>query len=271
MAWRLNIYFAKLLALCFLAVLSIMGLASFLVTLSEIFDRNFAHLTPSNTELIMLAAYNTPDHLQKVMPLIILLAAMAFFLHLARTQQLLMAQQAGIALTRLLVISIVVVLSLGTATITLLNPLAATLLERFDTFINRHIDGSESLLSVADTGIWLRQALKDSVLVIHARSLSPDKLSFEDVSVFEYRNSIFQRRIEARRALIKGNHWNMQDVLIYTVGGYTEKHPTHQLVTNINQDTIRDSFTSVSAVSIWKLHDFISAVENVGFDAKEHI
>ena len=271
MAIRLNIYFARLYGIYFFATLAIVALGSFLITLGEIFDRNFNHLNPSNTELVMLAVYNTPDHLQKIMPLIILLSAMVCTLHLARSQQILIAQQTGMILLHLFTAPIILMLSLGIATVTLLNPLAADLSERFDNFVNTQIDQSQSLLSVADTGIWLRQSNGDSSLIIHTKTFDAQQLSFSKVSIFHYENGLLIKRTEAKKAIINGETWDLHDALVQHTDGYNERHAQLNIITNIGSEKILDSFTSIKALSIWKLSDFISTVENAGFDAKEHV
>ncbi len=271
MAIRLNIYFAKLYGLYFCATLGIVALGSFLITLGETFDRNFDHLNPSNIDLMMLAAYNTPDHLQKVMPLIILLSAMACTLHLARSQQILIAQQTGMILLHLFAAPIILVLLLGAATVTVLNPLAADLSERFDNFVNTQIDQSQSLLSVADTGIWLRQSNGNTDLIIHAKTFDTQQLSFSRVSIFRYENGLFIKRTEAKKAIIDGEIWKLHDALVHQSDGYSTQHSQLSVITNIGSEKILDSFTSIKSLSIWKLSDFITTVENAGFDSKEHV
>ena len=271
MAIKLNLYFARLYGLYFFTTFGIIALGGFLITLGEIFDRNFAHLNPSNTELIMLAAYNTPDHLQKIMPLIILLSSMAYILHLARSQQILMAQQTGSLLLHLFVGPILLVLVLGIATVTLLNPLAANLSERFENFINTQADQSKSLLSVADTGIWLRQKIDHTTLIIRAKTFDADRLSFSKVSIFHYEDGVFRKRTEAKKAIIDGQIWRLENVVISNHDSHIEQHSTLDILTDIGAEQILDSFTSIKALSIWKLNDFIATVENAGFNAKEHI
>ena len=271
MAFRLNLYFARLYSLYFLATFGIIALGSFMITLSEIFDRNLAHLNPDNIDFMLLAAYNTPDHLQKIMPLIVLLSATAYILHLARSQQILMAQQTGSILLHLFSAPILLVLLLGVATVTLLNPLAAHLSERFESFVNTRADQSQSLLSVADTGIWLRQNTGTTALIIQAKTFDAEQLSFRKVSIFEYEKGVFLKRIEAKKALIAEDVWTMQDVLVHHHDGYTITHPVLEVVTHIGPEKILDSFTSIKALSIWQLGDFITTVENAGFNAKEHI
>lgn len=271
MAMRLNLYFAKIYGFYFLATLGTVALGSFLITLGETFNRNLAHLNPSNLDFMMLAAFGTPDHLQKIMPLIVLLSAMACILHLARTQQLLIAQQTGSVLLHLFTAPILFVIAVGIISVALLNPLAAHLSERAESFVNDQLDQSQSLLSVANTGIWLRQNMADTRLIIHAKTFDTQKLSFNKISVFEYKNSQLIKRTEAKKALVNGTNWALQDVIVHHRDGYSERFPSLNVTTNIGPEKILDSFTSIKEISIWKLNSFISSVENAGFDAKEHI
>lgn len=270
MAWKLNTYFAKIFSQCFLVVFAVIALGCFLLTLGETFDENFVHISPSNAELLLLAFYKVPDLLQKIMPMITLLTAMTYFVLIARSRQFLMAQQVGKSLLKLSILPLCVTLSIGLLSIFVLNPVTASLLERHENFIKQNSHRAKSILSVADTGIWLRQNVDKTTLIIRAKSFNNSDKTFHDLSIFAY-EGVFKQRFEARWAEVADDFFVLHDVLISPVNGLDFTQKKYSLKARIDEEKIHESFQEVRTISIYKLQGFITAIENAGFSANEHL
>ena len=266
----LNCYFTRVFARYFLYTLSLAYGFLFLVSLIETYDK-FAHSAFLGWNVLLLALYITPDMLQTAMPLVILISAIYYFIYLGKSQQLMIAQQAGITLHSLMIMPVVCVCIIALCSLALLNPLAATLLEKHENFENQQRERTASLLSVADTGIWLRQSFEDTSLIIHALSWQHDAQRFVDVSIWQYYQDDFMQRIEAETADIVASEWTLNNVIRYSPVAGSQQLDSLSLTTHIDQEKINDSFTSASTISVWKLAEFISIIENAGLSADGHI
>ena len=117
----LHLYFARRFA----AWLGIIFLALFaLVALVDLVDqtRRFAERGASAGGIIELVLLNAPETLSQILPLIVLLATVAFFIGLSRSSELVAARAAGRSGLHALFAPIAVVLIVGTLATTTLRP-----------------------------------------------------------------------------------------------------------------------------------------------------
>ena len=271
MPWRLNLYFTRLMLSRVISSIILISFGAFLIELWQTFNKSFSKVKPDGIELVMLAALRTPDHAQNLMPLIVLIGSVMFFVHLTKTNQLLMARQSGTPTLKLLTAPALTMLLIGLINMGLLNPIAAKGVRSYQNFIHEGLDEQEGLLSVAETGIWLRKKTGTLLMIIHADSINTQAATIQNVSVFEFHDNNLLRRIEAGEAEIHQGHWTMRDVSVFPTNGQEQKAPDFYLRIDFGPEKSQNSFTSIAALSIWQLNSFIQAVENAGFTPSQHL
>ncbi|MEE4187755.1 MAG: LptF/LptG family permease, partial [Roseobacter sp.] len=126
----LHLYFARRfvvwLAICFIGIFALMALI-------DLFDqtRRFADRGVNAGGILELVLLNTPRALSEVLPLIILLATVAFFINLARTSELVATRAVGRSALGALAAPVAVSVLLGTIATTTLNPIVAATAVRY--------------------------------------------------------------------------------------------------------------------------------------------
>ena len=281
MIGTLSLYVARRYLGAFLAAFATVFLIVLLVDLVEQLRRAAGSEAGFDT-VLALAALRAPSLMLEVLPFLALLSAVACFARLARASELVVTRAAGVSVWRLIAPAVAVAALIGAAGFTLLNPLASSLLARFETLEARHLEARSSLLSISDNGLWLRQSGGAGQSVIHAPRANADGTNLWDVTVFRFEEADrLSGRIAARRAVLGEGEWELYDVTRWdfpedAAEAGVERAPRPRetaemrLPTELTREQILESFASPRSISYWSLPAFIEALEAAGFSATRH-
>jgi lipopolysaccharide export system permease protein len=224
-----------------------------------------------------LAAMNTPASLYRILPLITILAAITLFLSLARSSELVVIRSAGRSALRFLVAPVLVALVIGGLAIALFNPIVAGTQREYDRLWAQAADGVTSTLSLADTGLWLRQGTDEGQTVIRALRANSDGTElFGATFILFGAGGLATERVEADTARLIPNAWALTGAKRWDMTGENpEREATilpadATLPSNLTPERIRDSFGEPSAVPFWGLPAYIAGLERAGFSARAH-
>jgi lipopolysaccharide export system permease protein len=270
----LSRYIARRFASAFLLVFLIFFGLMMLVDLVEQIGR--FPTSVSFGQRIGLAALKVPESLYRILPLVTILAAAAFFLALARSSELVVIRAAGRSGLRLLLTPVCVALLIGAIAVMVLNPIIAGTIKRHDELASRYVSGSSSVLSISPEGLWLRQGGEGQQTVIRANRANQDGTVLDTVTFIEFAPTGRPvARIEAERATLGAGEWQLAGVKRWQLDS---PNPEATAVTeaeafvrsDLTRDRIRDSFGEPYAVAIWDLPAFIASLDAAGFSARRH-
>ncbi|MDA0260694.1 MAG: LPS export ABC transporter permease LptG [Proteobacteria bacterium] len=243
-----------------------------IIDIVELLRRAEGRATAGILEIFEMAALRLPFMAQKVLPFATLFGGMYTFLHLSRSQELIVTRSAGVSVWQFLMPALFIAFVVGTLAITLFNPIASIMMSRYELLDNKHLRGRPSLLAVSSTGLWLRQADAQGQSVIHAGSVSRQGAELERVIVFLYDGADrFESRIDAARARLTQGYWELENALLTPVEGKAEAVSVYRLPTTMTSVQIQESFTSPATMSFWALPAFIEMLEQAGFAARKHL
>jgi len=239
--------------------------------------RRFAAEGIGMTGAVGLALMNVPGAIYRILPLIMVLAAVALFLALARSSELVAIRAAGRSALGLLATPILTALAIGAFAVAVLNPIVAATSKRYEVMVRDYRMSDASILSINREGLWLRQGGPEGQMVIHADHSSLDGTELYEATFLAFApESGPERRIEARVARLVPGAWQLEGVKEWRFG--PGRNPEQEaraiarlrLPSDLTADRIRDSFGTPSAVPVWDLPDFIAALERAGFSARRH-
>ncbi len=272
----LHLYFARRFAMwlgvCFIGLFA-------LIALVDLVDqtRRFADRGVNAGGIFELVLLNAPQAVNQVLPLIVLLSTVAFFINLARTSELIATRAAGRSALGALVAPVVVVLMLGTFATTMLNPIVAATSKKYNELAQSYRSGGVSTLSISTEGLWLRQATEDGQMVIRAYRSNPDASVLFDVTFMAYdAEGAPVRRLHADSAELRELEWYLRNVKDWPLARGTNSEAnssTHSeliIPSTLTIERIRESFGHPSTVSIWELPDFIEQLDQAGFSSRQH-
>lgn len=250
------------------------GILMLIDTLDQL--RRFSSRGVGVAQAMRLAALNVPENLYTILPLIMILSAIALFLGLARTSELVVVRAAGRSGLRFLVTPILVSLVLGGLAVAVFNPLVAATTKRYEALYARYAQGQESVLSVSDEGLWLRQGGETGQTVIHAARANSDGTELFGVVFVTFDSTgLPVERVEADHAVLAPGAWALTDAKLWQLDApnpeaEAESLGSARIASDLTRDAIRDSFGSPSAIPVWDLPAYIRGLERAGFSARSH-
>ena len=224
-----------------------------------------------------LALLSVPDTMYRILPLIIVMGAIANFLGLARSSELVVVRAAGRSGLRFLVTPLVVSVALGLLAVALFNPLVAATSKAYDDMRSELTKGGRSVLSVADTGLWLRQGSGEGQTVIQAARSNLDGTELFGVTFLGFdQEGQPTRRIEAETAKLVAGAWQLTGTKTWDLAAPNPEQSAIRaegpvaLASDLTPERIRDSFGTPSAIGFWDLPGYIGDLERAGFSAQAY-
>ncbi len=238
--------------------------------------RRFSSKSITLTEAATLALLNVPANLYTILPLIFILAAITLFLSLAKSSELVIVRAAGRSGLRFLMAPVLAALVLGCLVVAVLNPLVAATTKQYDLLYAHQARGEESVLSISENGLWLRQGGPEGQAVIKAvRADAEGTRLFGATFLMFDQDGIPIQRIEAEEAELTPGAWQLTNAKYWDMTAQNPElgarlEPAARLNSELTRDRIRDSFGDPSAIPVWALPDYITKLEQAGFSARAH-
>ncbi len=222
---------------------------------------------------VVLALLNAPNNIYRILPLIMILTAIALFMGLAKSSELVVVRATGRSGLRFLASPLVAALVLGVAFVALWNPVVAATSKAYDQMSAGYAKGG-SVLSLSAAGLWLRQGGEGGQSVIQATSASRDGTELGEVTflIYDAKGALTQR-ISSPKAILTEGAWALKDAKTWS---FPDPNPERdarlsaadlRIETDLTREKIVDSFGTPRAVSFWELPGYIADLEHAGFSA----
>ena len=272
----LHLYFARRFVTGFVLISAVLFALLILVDMVEQ-ARKFAEHDIGWQRLFGMTLLNTPETLNLILPLIMILATVVLFLSLARSSELVVTRASGRSALSALQAPVWVAFIIGIMAVGMLNPIVAATAKRYIQLSESIRAGGVSTLSISDEGLWLRQGGDQGQTVIRAWRSNADASVLYDVTFLTYAAQGGPiRRIEASSAALENDGWVLTGAkswpleLGVNAEGNAEVFETLTLPSTLTLDRIRESITDPGVVSIYDLPGFIHQLELAGFSPRRH-
>jgi lipopolysaccharide export system permease protein len=268
----------------FFAIMSTLGVILLVVGVIELMELirragEVRHDVPFFV-VVEMALLKLPSTAEKIYPFCFLIGGMLALSRLTRSSELVAARAAGVSVWQFMSPGILLALALGVVMVSILNPIGAAMISRFEKIEGRYITGKPSVLSISSSGLWLRQvddnfadfygkSVKEYIL--YARRMDQSSLEMRDVILFFYdQDKRFIGRADADSALLRAGAWQLKHTQLAAPGMTPEPQSVYLLPTNLTLREIQDSFASPETLSFWALPHFIEVLEKAGFSGLRH-
>jgi lipopolysaccharide export system permease protein len=226
---------------------------------------------------LYLAAIHVPVTVYSILPLIVILSAIAMFVGLARSSELVVVRAAGQSGLYFLATPVVVAFISGVCAVAVLNPFVAAATKAYDARMVGISRSSDSTLSVTGSGFWLRQGNSEGQSIIRAARTNQDGTQLFGATFLQFdKNGLPLTRIDAREARLEPGAWVLDGAKRWDLtaqnpelSAVAETAP-FRVASDLTADGIRDSFGAPSAIPFWSLPDYIRGLEAAGFSARSH-
>src|SRR5205085_8210978 len=127
----------------------------FVFDLIELLRRTASREAVSFALNLEMALLKLPNTAQVMLPFAVLFGTMLTYWRLTRSQELVVARAAGVSVWQFLFPALLVALLIGIFRMTIFNPVASVMTQRYEAIESQIFRGRTSLLAVSDTGLWL--------------------------------------------------------------------------------------------------------------------
>jgi lipopolysaccharide export system permease protein len=177
------------------------------------------------------------------------------------------ARAAGISAWQFLQPGLLVALSLGIVTVTIYNPLSASLKEQGSKLESRIFSHKAK---GSGPELWIRQKSLDGQAVIRADAAVVNT-TLTNVAAFVFdKEGHFQERVESTSATLQEGFWEFRNARVFTTIEEPQSYATYLLASNLTANQVRQSFTPAESVPFWRLGDTIVRSESAGLDATRY-
>jgi LPS export ABC transporter permease LptG len=203
----------KFTKIFFIFILVFLSLGIILNLFEEI--EFFKKLNLSLTLPIILSLSYVPTLVLELLPFVIFLSSMFYFLHLRSSKDLLSIKIFGYSNIKIILILSFFAFLLGFLFLLAINPITSSLVKFYETEKAQYAKDVDHLISINKNGVWIKENDKDGYKIISAEKLNNGYL--EKVSIYIFNEEKLIKRIESDSALITGKQWQMKNAWIYNI------------------------------------------------------
>ena len=218
--------------------------------------------------ILEMALLKLPEQAQIIFAFGILYSAMLTFWQLSRRYELVVVRSSGFSVWQFLMPIVGVAVLAGIVQVSLLNPVSAVMVARYQQLEARHFEAGDTEIAILREGLWLRQGSDKGYVILHAPKIQQADWDLQaPVAFFFNTDDQFLKRLDARSAQLQQQRWIFKDVIIHDADG-TRAAAGYVLPTNLTKDDVEESFSSPAAMSFWRLPSHIQTLEDTGFDSR---
>lgn len=265
----LTTYLGKLYALSLLGLLGILLAIVYLFETVELLRRAAKFDDVPLSSVLQMGLLKMPETGQIILPFAVLFSALYTFWILAKRHELVIVRAAGLSVWQFLGPIIGVAMLAGIIHMTIINPIGATMISRFEALESRYLNKEEKIVSISEQGIWLRQATADGHVILRASRVSLPEWKLTNVmALFFDSGEGFMRRLDSDSAVLEPGEWTFRNVTINNNGRAPELVSYEKLPTDLTVGDIEESFSTPEETPFWTLPSYIRTMEATGFDSR---
>ncbi len=211
----------------------------------------FKNLNESLALPVVLSLSFVPSLIIELLPFIIFIAAMWYFVSLKSNTDFVSIKVFGYSNLKIIVILSFTAFMVGNFILFAVNPLTSGLVKYYEEVKARYSKDVDHLISINKNGVWIKENSKNELKIITAKSLENEYLN--DVSIYIVdANNKFKSRIESKKAKIIENPWILEDVKIYSFN-------------NEDKAILRDFYTFESTNTLDKIKSLYRNLDTISF------
>ena len=215
---------------------------------------------------ILLSSFIVPSLLYNMLPFIILLSGIWFFLKIKKSDEVTAMKVSGMSNFSVIIIPGLLSFMLGILFITSINPITSVLVQKYESIKGNYDRDKGYLAAITQNGIWI----KEKNNIIRATNLQNENLM--NVTIYEFdKNNNFVKRVEAKSANISSTTWSLKSVKIVDANGkiLSDNMDLLSYVSIYDLKKIKSLYTNLDTVSFWNIENEIELLEGRGYSTKQ--
>lgn len=264
-------YIARNFALNCLALIGLLLGVIYIFDVVELLRRASKLENVPFESLLTLAALKLPEAGQLMLPFAVMFATIYTCWRLTKTHEIVIMRAAGLSAWQFLAPMVATGIVFGIVATGAVNPVSAVMLDRYAQREAEIMQTDASRLTIARTGIWLRQPLADAAggragyALVRAEGFDETEWRLTNVTVFSFdADDQFIERLESPIAYLRDGYWEFRDAHQHRTDGASRFSVKH-LATALTASKIEETFSDPETVPFWSIPEYASIMEETGF------
>ena len=212
----------------------------------------FKNLNLSFVLPIILSLSYVPTLILELLPFIIFISSMFYFLHLRSSKDLLSIKIFGYSNLKVILILSFFSFILGLFFLLAINTITSTLIKYYETEKAHYSMDIDHLVAVNKNGVWMKEVSESGYKIINAEKLNNENL--EKISIYVFSNDKLIKRFESETAKVTTNTWVMKNVYIYDIEKKSRTfYDNFEFESNNTAEKIKSLYKNLNTVSFLDL------------------
>ena len=202
---------------------------------------------------LTLALLYVPSLILDLLPFIIFLSSVFYFLHLRFSKELVMIKVFGYSNLKIILILSFFSLLLGFFVLFAINPITARLIKQYEIEKARYSKDVDHLISINKNGVWIKETDNVGYKIINAKSLNTNTLENISIYIFDSSGSLL-KRIESETALITNNPWQLKKNYVHNnLENSNIFYENYELISENTSEKINSLYKNLNTIPFLRL------------------
>ena len=217
---------------------------------------------------IILTVLNGPSLLYEMLPFIFLVSTQFFFIDIYENKEIETLRLFGINNFSLLKFLTISSLLFGFLIILIFYNFSSILKNEYLKIKNSYADDKKYLAVITKNGIWIKDTLKDTTIIINA-DLIVDEFLVDSSITFLDENFEINKNIIAEKINIKSKDWILHKAIVTDPNNFSKKYEKIELKSNFDLERINNLFSDLSSLTFFELLKLEKDYEAIGYSTDE--
>ena len=212
----------------------------------------FKNLNLSFALPIVLSLSYVPTLILELLPFIIFLSSVVYFLNLRSSKDLLLIKLFGYSNLKIIVIISTFSFILGIFFLFIINPVTSSLVKYYETEKAQYARDVDHLISINKNGVWIKEIDEFGFKIISAEKINKENL--EKVTVYIFDGNKLTKRLDSETVIITSSPWQMKNVY---VNNFKEESSTfvknYELESSNTTEKINSLYKNLNTISFLDL------------------
>ena len=225
----------------------------------------FINLDQSFTLPLILSLSLVPTLITDLLPFVIFLSSMFYFLSLKSNKDLLSVKIFGYSNAKVVLIMAFFAFIFGFFVLFAVNPITSTLIKYYEVEKSRHSLDVDHLISINKNGVWIKENDNSGYKIINGKTLDNQILKEISIYIFDTNHNVV-KRIESESAIITKNPWIMKNVFIYDIKNNKNYNlNSYNFYTDKVLDKINSLYKNLNTISFLNLVKNYDQLKKIGY------
>ena len=228
-------------------------------------------LKNSNSNILLpyiLTFLNAPITLFEIFPFIFLLSTQFFFYEIFKNEELILFKNHGLSNLKIILVVFITSIILGILINSVYYNISSKFKFLYTDIKNNYSTDNKYLAAVTDSGLWLKDEIDNSKMIIKANSIEDNFLIEVIINQFDMDFNLI-KTIQANKIDISNKLWVIYNPLITSNNNTTIFKNNFLLNTSFDKDKINSIFSNITTLNIFELFELKKDYESLGYSSDE--